>query len=108
MFFDTQILKILALYLHFEGAKNIQGLYLLIWGFCGGWRVLAGVLHLGLDMVMVTGFYTPIFQILALYLDFKGAKTFPSIKVIFGALEDTGRSWGRDWGWGWGWVQIRF
>ena len=71
MFFDTQILKILALYLHFEGAKNIQGLYVLIWVFCGGWRVLAGVLHLGLDMVMVTGFYTPRIQILALHLNVK-------------------------------------
>ena len=54
MFFDTQILKILALYLHFEGSKNIHVLQVLIWGFGGGWWLLTGVWHLDLDLHMAT------------------------------------------------------
>ena len=46
--------QIMALYLDFEGAKNIHVLNVLIWGFGGGWRFLTGIWHLdlGLDMVM--------------------------------------------------------
>ena len=33
----------LALYLDFEGAKNIYVLEVLIWGFGGHWRFLTGV-----------------------------------------------------------------
>ena len=64
--------QILTPYLDFEGAKNIHVLKVLIWGFGGHWRVLTGIPHLDLDLDMVIGFGTTMFQILALYL--KGAK----------------------------------
>ena len=53
--FDTPMIRILALYLDFEGAKNIHVLYVLIWGFGGCWRFLTGIWHLDLDLDMVTG-----------------------------------------------------
>ena len=49
------MIQILALYLDFEGAKNIHVLKVLIWGFGGRWRILTGVWHLDLDLDMVTG-----------------------------------------------------
>ena len=72
--FYTTMIRILALYLDFEGAKNIHVLQVLIRGFGGCWRFLTGVWHPDIDLDMVTGFGAPIFQILALHLDFKGAK----------------------------------
>ena len=59
--------QILALSLDFEGAKNIHILYVLIWAFGGGWRFLAGVCHLDLDLDMVTGFRYANDLILAVY-----------------------------------------
>ena len=53
--FDTTMIQILALYLNFEGAKNIHVLQVLIWGFSGCWRFLTWVWHLDLDLNMVTG-----------------------------------------------------
>ena len=53
--FDTSIFRILALYLNFEGAKNIHFLKVLICEFGAQWRFLTGVWHLGLDLNMVTG-----------------------------------------------------
>ena len=50
----TYILN-LALYLDFEGAKNIHVLNVLICGFGGGWRLLTGVWDHDLDLDMVTG-----------------------------------------------------
>ena len=47
---------ILAVYLDFEGAKNIHVLSVLIWGFDGGWRFLTGVKHLNLDLDIISGF----------------------------------------------------
>ena len=55
MVFATPIFQILALYLDFEGAKNINVLNVLIWGFGGGWRFLTEVWHLDLDLDMVDG-----------------------------------------------------
>ena len=55
IFFGTPMLKILAIYLDFEGAKNILVLLVLIWGIGGHWRFLTGVWHLDLDLDMVTG-----------------------------------------------------
>ena len=49
--------KLFALYLDFEGAKNIHVLYVLIWGFGGCWRFLTGVWNLHLDLDMVTGLW---------------------------------------------------
>ena len=53
--FDTPMIQIWALYLDFEGAKNIHILEVLILGFGGRWRFLTGVWHLYLDLDMVTG-----------------------------------------------------
>ena len=52
--FGTPIFKILALYLDFEGAKNIHVLQVLIFGFGGCSRFLTGVRNpdLYLDMVI--------------------------------------------------------
>ena len=57
--FDTLIFKILALYLDFEGAKNIHVLSVLFMDFDGGWRYLTEVWHLDLDMV-ISLYYTHI------------------------------------------------
>ena len=43
MVFDTDMFPISALYLDFEGAKNIHVLYILILGFGGHWRFLTGI-----------------------------------------------------------------
>ena len=53
--FDIPMTQILALYLDFEGAKNIHFLQVLLWGFEGHWRFLIGVCHLDIDLRMVTG-----------------------------------------------------
>ena len=47
------MIQILALYLDFEGAKNIHVLKVIIWGFGGCWRFLTGVQHLDLDLDIV-------------------------------------------------------
>ena len=47
--FDKTMIKILALYLDFEGAKNINVLSVLIWGLGGCWRLVTGVWHLDHD-----------------------------------------------------------
>ena len=67
MVFDIPIFGILALYLDFEGARNIHVLYFLV-------------------------FNAPMIRILALYPDFEGAKTSMTFKSSFGALEDAGGS----------------
>ena len=55
------MIQILALYLDFEGAKNIYVLCVLIWSFGGRWRFLTGVWHLDLDLAMVTSlWYIPV------------------------------------------------
>ena len=51
------MIQILALYLDFEGAKNIHVLQVLIWGFGGHWRFLTGVWYLDLYLDMVTGLW---------------------------------------------------
>ena len=68
------MIQIFALYLDFEGAKNIHVLQVLIWGFGGHWRFLTGVWHPDIDLDMVTGLWYTHFRILDLYLDFEGAK----------------------------------
>ena len=49
------MIQILALYLDFEGAKNIHVLEVIIWGFGGCWRFLTGAWHLYLNLDMVAG-----------------------------------------------------
>ena len=55
--FGTLIYQILALYLDFEGAKNIHVLEVLIWGFGGRWRFLTGVWHPAIDLDRVNGLW---------------------------------------------------
>ena len=52
-----RLIWILALYLDFEGEKNIHVLKVLIWGFGGHWRLLIVVWDLDLDLDMVTGLW---------------------------------------------------
>ena len=54
---DSLIIKILASFSDFEGAKNIHFLYVQIWGFGGEWRFLIGVLNFDPDLYMVTGLW---------------------------------------------------
>ena len=68
------MIEILALYLDFEGAKNIHVLK-------SSFRALedAGNLLLGIGILILIWrwslvFYTTMIQIMALYLDFDGAK----------------------------------
>merc|ERR1711954_508930 len=53
--FDTTMIQIPALYLDFEGAKNIHVLEVLIWGFRGRWMFLTGIWDLDLDLDIVIG-----------------------------------------------------
>ena len=55
--FDMPMIKVLALYLNFEDAKNIHALQVLILGFGGCWSFLTRVQHLGLDSDMVSGLW---------------------------------------------------
>ena len=48
------MIRILALYLDFDSAKN---LHVIIWGFGGFWRFLNGVWYLDLDMDIVIGLW---------------------------------------------------
>ena len=74
MVFDIPMIQILALYLDVEGAKNIHVLQVIIWGFGGRWRFLTGVWYFDLVLIWSLVFYIPMIRILALYLDFEGAK----------------------------------
>ena len=49
------MIKIMALFLDFEGAKNVHVLEVLIWGFVGRWRFLTWVWLFDIDFDIVTG-----------------------------------------------------
>ena len=55
--FDTPVFQISALYIDFEGAKNIHVFEVLIWGFWGCWRILNGVWHHVLDLDISTSLW---------------------------------------------------
>ena len=74
--------QIFALYLYFEGAKNIHVLQILIWRFGGHWRLLTGVLNPDIDLDRGIGLGTTIFQILALCLPFEGVKNIHVLEVL--------------------------
>ena len=75
--FGNTIFKILAIYLDFEAAKNINILQVLIWGLWGCWRLFTGVLHPDIDMDKATGhWYTHIPNFGSLYW-FWGRKEHP-------------------------------
>ena len=57
MVFDRPMYLILALYLGFEGAKNIHVLLVLIWGFERHWRFLTGAPYFDLELDIVTGLW---------------------------------------------------
>ena len=65
----------------------------LIWGFRGCWRFMTWVGIFILIWIWSLAFAKPMFKILDLYLDFKGAWTSMYDKSWFGALEDAGGSW---------------
>ena len=66
--FDATMIRILTLYLYFEGAKNFDVHEVLIWGFGGCWRFLTRVWHLNLNLDMVTGLiFTPDTNLGSLY-----------------------------------------
>ena len=58
--FGTPKFQIVALYLDFDSAKNIDVLKVLIWSFGGRWRFLTGVWHLDLDLDMTNGLWCTI------------------------------------------------
>ena len=72
--FGTPMIQIVALYFDFEGAKTIHVFKVLIWGFGGRTRFGLGFGISILILIWSLVFYTPLIQILALYLDFEGAK----------------------------------
>ena len=82
---DIPIFQILALYLDFEGAKNIHVLQDLIWGFGGDLRFLAGVLYADINLNIITGlwFFNMILKV---------QRTSMSFKSSFWALGDAGGS----------------
>ena len=76
------MIQILALYLDFEGAKNIHVLEVLIWSFWGCWRFLSGVWHLDLIWIWSLVFDIPMVQIFALFLHFEGANNIHVLEVL--------------------------
>ena len=72
--FDLPMIQICTLYPDFEVVKNIDVLQVLIWGFGRGWRFLTGAWQLILIWIWSLVFDIPLVKILALYLDFEGAK----------------------------------
>ena len=55
--FDTQIFQIVALYLDYEGSKNIYVFQVLSWDFAGDWRFLNETWHHDLDLDIVVGLW---------------------------------------------------
>ena len=68
------MIRIWALYLDFEGAKDIHVLQVLNLGFGGHWVFLTGSWHWILIWIWWLVFENPMFQILDLCLHYKGAK----------------------------------
>ena len=92
--FGTPIIQIFALYLDFEGAKNIHVLQVLIWGFGGCWRFLTGILEswswFGYGHWSLIH---PCYEFWLSSLILKVQRISMSFKSWFGALEDAGGSW---------------
>ena len=79
--FDTPMYSFFTLDIKFESTKNIHVLEVLIWSFGGCCRFLTGVLHLDLDLNMVTGLWLYV-------LILKVQRTSLSFNFSFWALED--------------------
>ena len=91
--FDTTMIWIFAFYHDFEGARNIYVLLVMIGALEddeGSWLEF-GILRMIWIWSLV--FDTTMIQILALYLDFEGAKNIHVLLVLIGALEDDDGSW---------------
>ena len=65
------MIKVLALYLDFEGTKNINVLRVLIWVFGGCWMFLIGGWHLDLDLNVFSNL----------------AYTFPEVLITLSSVE---------------------
>ena len=76
------MIRILALYLDFEGAKNVHVLFVLNWGFGGCWRFLTGYGIIILIWIQSSVFDTTMILIFALYFDSKGVKNIYVLKVL--------------------------
>ena len=94
------MVQILALYLDFEGTKNIHVLKVLISGFGGGWSFLTGVCILIFIWIWSLVFCSLMFQILALYLHFEGAKNINMISVLIWGFGGRWRFLTRVWSFG--------
>ena len=80
------MIRSLALYLDFEGTKNINILYILIWGL----ENAGGSCHRDLDLDKVSGFINLCFESWLSILILKVQTTSISFKSCCGALKDTG------------------
>ena len=92
---DTSMFQILALYLNFDGAKNINVLLVLIWGFGGRWRFLTGAWHPDNYLEMVTGHWYLLHSCSKFWLSIlilRVQRTSMSVKYSFEPLEDSGGS----------------
>ena len=79
---DTLIIKISVLYLHCAGAKNIHVVEVLIWALVGAVGSWLGFGILILIWISSLIFDIPMIWILALYLDFEGAKNIHVLEVL--------------------------
>ena len=91
--FDIPMILIFALYIDFQGAKNIHVLKALILGFGQCWRFLSGVWHLDLVWIWSLNFDIPMIWLFIFILILKVQRTSMSFKSSFGALENVGGSW---------------
>ena len=98
--FGTAIIRILALYLDFEGSKNNYVIPPMICDFTECWRPLNGVWHLDLDLYIVTCLWYTHVPLVHTYskfwlsiLSLKVQRTSMSFKSSFGTLEDAGGPW---------------
>ena len=91
---DTPMFQILALYLDFEGAKNIHVLLDPDLGFRWCWRLLIGVWHLDFELDMVNEFwYTQVPNCGSLSWFWRWKDHPCPLRSWFGALEDAGGPW---------------
>ena len=80
------MIRSLALYLDFEGTKNINILYILIWGL----ENAGGSCHGDLDLDKVSGFINLCFESWLSILILKAQSTYISFQPCCGDLKDTG------------------
>ena len=88
--FDTLMFPILAVYLESESTRNFNVLHIMIEALKEAKNYWVGYGILILIWIMSMVFDTIIFQIFALYVEFKGANNVHVPKGLIGAVEDSG------------------